>query len=371
MLSTKILMTVDAVGGVWTYAMDLCRGLTAHKVEVALVTFGKAASPEQRAEVCTLPGVTFVETSFKLEWMDDPWPEVDAAGVFLQRFAEKWHPDLVHLNGYTHAALNWPVPVMVVAHSCVRTWWQAVHGTWPSDGYAEYGRRVQAGLEGADAVVAPTKAMLNGLAEAYGWRGPGLVIPNGGQPLSAKAVRKQSHIAAAGRLWDIAKGISTLERIAPRLHWPVLIAGDPANGRSSAPANVENLRWVGRLSREEMSQYLAKAAIFAAPAVYEPFGLAILEAAGAGCCLVLSDLPSLRENWDGAAEFVPARDLESWAETLEELTRNDDRRNRLAAAAQDRAKCFSLDAMVAGYLGVYRALLATADRRHTSEGAVV
>ncbi|HEY0790053.1 MAG TPA: glycosyltransferase family 4 protein [Chthoniobacterales bacterium] len=371
MLSTKILMTADAVGGVWTYALDLCHGLTAQGAEIALVTFGDPASPDQRAEVRTLPGVTFVETDFKLEWMDDPWPEVDAAGTFLQRFAGGWCPDLVHLNGYAHAALDWPVPVAVVAHSCVYTWWQAVHGRWPpDDAYAEYGRRVHAGLERADAVAAPTAAMLQGLAGAYGWRRPGVVIPNGGRPLHGSSRCKQPHIAAAGRIWDVAKGIATLERIAPRLRWPVHVAGDHAGGAASARPSVENLRWAGRLSRAAVGPFLAESAIFAAPALYEPFGLAILEAARAGCCLVLSDLPSLRENWDGAAEFVPARDLEGWACTLNALTLDDDRRNRLAAAARTRARRFSVDAMVTGYLSLYRALRANTAPWHRSEGAM-
>ena len=40
---------------------------------------------------------------------------------------------------------------------------------------------------------------------------------------------------------------------------------------------------------------------------YEPFGLAVLEAAQAGMRLVLSDIPSFRELWDGAATFVASR----------------------------------------------------------------
>ena len=51
----------------------------------------------------------------------------------------------------------------------------------------------------------------------------------------------------------------------------------------------------------------ARCPIFVSAARYEPFGLAVLEAAQAGCALVLSDIPTFRELWDGAALFVPRR----------------------------------------------------------------
>ena len=49
---------------------------------------------------------------------------------------------------------------------------------------------------------------------------------------------------------------------------------------------------------------MARTAVFVSPALYEPFGLAVLEAAQAGCALVLSDIPTFRELWDGVALFV-------------------------------------------------------------------
>ena len=53
---------------------------------------------------------------------------------------------------------------------------------------------------------------------------------------------------------------------------------------------------------------MARAAIFVSSSVYEPFGLAVLEAAGSGAALVLSDIPTFRELWDEAALFAPPGD---------------------------------------------------------------
>ena len=51
-----------------------------------------------------------------------------------------------------------------------------------------------------------------------------------------------------------------------------------------------NARPLGVLAPAELRRKLERAAIFAAPALYEPFGLGILEAAAAGCALVLGDI---------------------------------------------------------------------------------
>ena len=40
----RLVLTTDAVGGVWTYATDLARGLSARGVEVTLAVLGQLES---------------------------------------------------------------------------------------------------------------------------------------------------------------------------------------------------------------------------------------------------------------------------------------------------------------------------------------
>jgi hypothetical protein len=120
-------MTADAVGGVFSYAEDLCRGLSAHGVEVLLVVLGGHPRADQRARIGAVPGVVLESSEQKLEWMDDPWDDVDASGAWLLSLARDFKPDIVHLNGYSHAALPWNRPVLAVGHSCVASWFEAVH----------------------------------------------------------------------------------------------------------------------------------------------------------------------------------------------------------------------------------------------------
>ena len=75
-----ILMTADTVGGVWTYAMELVRGLSEHDIRVILATMGEPMSADQRNEAASIRGLRVVESSYKLEWMQSPWEDVEIAG---------------------------------------------------------------------------------------------------------------------------------------------------------------------------------------------------------------------------------------------------------------------------------------------------
>ncbi len=79
----KILLTTDTVGGVWTYAVDLARGLAPFGVKIAIATMGTPISHSQREQLTSLENVTAFESDYKLEWMDEPWRDVDSAGQWL------------------------------------------------------------------------------------------------------------------------------------------------------------------------------------------------------------------------------------------------------------------------------------------------
>ncbi|HEX8281462.1 MAG TPA: glycosyltransferase family 4 protein [Chthoniobacterales bacterium] len=358
----RVLMTADAVGGVWTYALELMRALP--EIEFALATMGKPVSREQGEELSAVANATLFPSNFALEWMDAPWAEVDRAGDWLLEVARDFNPDLVHLNGYAHAALRWERPILVVAHSCVLSWWSAVKkGDAPAQ-FDEYRCRVAAGLNAADLVVAPTQAMLDTLAPNYRFFGPARAIPNAREAGQFSPAAKRSAVFAAGRLWDEAKNITALAAAAERLPWPVEIAGDAVDpsGRTIELRNVVSL---GRLSSADLAERLATSAIYALPARYEPFGLSALEAALAGCALVLGEIPSLREVWGDAAIFVDPDDHDALAAALNYLIENKAARLDYAARARLRAALYSPARMAGDYRDAYRECVS----RRTSEVA--
>jgi glycosyltransferase involved in cell wall biosynthesis len=345
-------MTADAVGGVWQYATTLAAALQEGGADVLIALMGPKPTQDQRDEL-SRRGLRVVEGSYRLEWMEEPWDDVRAAGEWLLGLERAFGPDVVHLNGYCHAALPWQRPVVVVAHSCVRSWWRAVHGEAAPPSWERYSREVARGLRAAWQVVAPTEAMLRALRDEYGGVQGGRVIPNAHVAVEPPPATKADMIFAAGRVWDQAKNIRALCDVAPSLPWPVYVAGDrvsPADGREEPAGGV---RWLGRVPGQVIREWYGRTAIYALPARYEPFGLSVLEAASAGCALVLGDIASLRENWDGAAVFVAPDDRSGLAARLTELIEDPARRQALAARAVRRASQFTLARMTSAYAELY------------------
>lgn len=358
----RVLMTADAVGGVWTYCLHLCAGLAREGVAVDLAVFGPPPDEAQRAAAARIPGLTLWPAAFRLEWMEGAAEDVARAGRWLLDLAERTAPDLVHLNGYAHGALAFGVPKVVGAHSCVLSWWQAVHGCAPPESFSGYAEAVRRGLAGADWVLAPSAAMLRALVTHYGpLATPASVIPNGLARPSGAPTPKRPLVFAAGRVWDQGKNIAAVTAVAPTLGWPVVVAGDAVAAGSPAPAStLSGVRHVGRLDAERMAIAFRRAAIYALPARYEPFGLSILEAAQHRCALVLGDIESLRENWTGAAVFVPPDDAAALGGAIRALIADPGARRRLGARARRRARRFSLPAMCRATRAVYAKVLSPA-----------
>lgn len=352
----KVLMTADTIGGVWTYALELAEALVAHDVEVVLATMGALPSREQRRDAESVDGLTLYASDYALEWMHDPWTDVAAADAWLRELAAVERVDLVHLNGYAHASPAWPVPVVVVAHSCVASWWKAVKQTALPDEWTRYVAAARAGVQAAHVVVAPTAAMLRSVHEHYGEPRASRVIANGRDARRFPALEKRPEIFAAGRLWDEAKNIAALSEVAPTVPWPVRVAGS-IDGPDRRTTELRNVEILGQLDPTPMAEALGHASIYALPARYEPFGLSVLEGALAGCALVLGDIESLRETWGDAALYAAPDDRDALSEALRRLCADDAERAALAARSRERALALTPDAMGERYFALYRELV--------------
>jgi glycosyltransferase involved in cell wall biosynthesis len=349
-----VLMTADAVGGVWSYALGLCAALP--EIRFVLAVLGPQPARAQRAAATRLGNVTLVKSDFRLEWMGGGQADVAGSCRGLEALAAQHDVDLVHVNGFAQARLAGGRPILVVAHSDVASWWRAVHRRTAPVEWDEYRRQVAGGLCAAAGVVAPTEAVLGDLRREYALPLKGAaVIPNGIDIEAFVPRPKRPVVMAAGRVWDEAKNLRLLDEIAPALAWPVEIAGETAHPEHGE-ARLRHAQALGVLDAVEMRRRLGEAAIFAAPARYEPFGLGILEAAAAGCALALGDIASLRETWDGAAIFLPPEDAGQWQAALTRLIGDRDMRERLAAAARARAGRFTIARTAARYRAAYREL---------------
>jgi glycogen synthase len=374
-LPRRVLMTADSLGGVWSHALELARGLGRHGVRVELATMGGLLTTAQCSGAARIATLTLHESAYRLEWMAEPWDDVRRAGDWLLALESQLRPDLVHLNQFAFGSLPFAAPSLLVAHSCVLSWWRAVHGEAAPPEWDRYRHAVRGGLAGATRIGAPSRAMLEVLRQEHGPHVDGLVLPNGRSAEDFSPAAKAPLILSAGRLWDAAKNLAALEAVAPRLAWPVHVAGAtaPPGGAVRATRGVVAL---GELAPSALARALSHAAIYALPARYEPFGQSVLEAALSGCALVLGDISSLREVWGPAALYVAPDDHDALHACLSSLIDDAGLRERQAAAALARARHFTPERMVDGYLAAYRSALDGRDGRggpvqaqHSAEAA--
>jgi glycosyltransferase involved in cell wall biosynthesis len=351
----SVLMTADPLGGAFTHAVDLAAELANRGVRVTLATMGGRLSPSQERAAREVKRLTLVQSSFRLEWMDDAWGDVWRSGDWLLEIERRTCPDIVQISGYAHGALPFAAPKIIVAHSCALSWWQAVTGTPPPPAYDGYRLVVQTGLTAADAVVTPTGTMLRALVGHYGHPARPRIIPGAAPARSFRPSAKEPSIATVGRLWDPAKNIAALGDIASSLAWPIYAAGSNID-LDGKPRRARGLHPLGELSRPEVASLLSRAAIFALPARYESFGLSVLEAALAGCALVLGDIPELRETWNDTAIYVPPDDRRALTVALQELIDDSDRRTDMARRARARALARAPERTASAYLALYAEL---------------
>src|SRR5262245_19247580 len=276
---SRVLMTADSGTRVWTHSLELARALGPHGIQVTLAVLGGPPDRLRREEAGQVANldVLFDEAAPRARAVDD-WDDVPDAGDWLLGLRDRVRPDVVHLNGHAHAALPWNVPTVVTVHTCLSSRWSAVRPGRPLPRrWLRLAGEVRRSLLAADAVVAPTRAMLEAMEQHYGPLGAAHVIVAGREPSLFAPRAKQNYVLASGRLLDEAQNLAALDRAACALDWPVFLAGRqdlPGGGR----VNPEHARRLGDLPTPLLAAWLGRASIFAMPARYEPSGLAALEA---------------------------------------------------------------------------------------------
>lgn len=356
----RALITTDAVGGVWRYTQELAAGLLAQGDSVALISFGSQASTEQRAECAALadswgPAFHYSASNLPLEWMQNNEHCLDEGAAVITTVLQEFGAELFHSNQFCFGALDLGIPKMLTAHSDVLSWARVCQGREPaySPWIAKYRSLVQRGLDGADAVTAPTRWMLGALGEGFDVRGEVRAIPNGiDLPPAPAAAARRLQAVTAGRLWDEGKDVAVLADVHSPM--PLLAAGE-AIGDSAHFSFSGGIRALGSLHRGELLELFRRSAIYLCTSRYEPFGLAPLEAALCGCAVVAREIESLREVWgDGALYF---RDAEDLSELLAWLFADGESLGKARERSTARARGYTRGAMVRSYRELYSAVM--------------
>lgn len=347
-------MTADAIGGVWQYASELAAALAPLGIETLLAVMGPASPTPQSSSSL----IRVVHTGLPLDWLAPDAATVIAGGDAIAALAKQVNADVLHLNSPALAASrSFAMPVVAAAHGCIGTWWQAARGTAPDPTYAWHAELMTKGLLAADAVVAPSTAFAGALQTTYALPDRPFVIHNGRTPLALPDAPPTDAVFTAGRLWDEVKNVALLDRVAGILDVPFRAAG-PAIGPGGERSPIRHLNHLGMLDETGLAAELAGRPIYVSAAKFEPFGLSVLEAAGAGCALVLSNIETFRELWTGAALLVSEGTAEAYVAAIRRIQAEPALRSHLGQAARLRAARYTPQAMAGAMAMLYSDVLA-------------
>ena len=105
----RVLMSADAMGGVWTYALELAQGLDRLGIDVHLAVLGPAPTASQRHEARRIRRLEMIVPGLPLDWTARSEAALSEVPEALKALALNGGADVVHLNAPAHAgAAPWP-----------------------------------------------------------------------------------------------------------------------------------------------------------------------------------------------------------------------------------------------------------------------
>lgn len=117
------------------------------------------------------------------------------------------------------------------------------------------------------------------------------------------------------------------------------------------------VRFTGYVSDSELRELYATCVSLVHPALYEGFGITPLEVMAHGAPAIVSNSSSLPEVAGDAALLVAPLDVEAWADSMETVVKQPQRRQELVCRGRARAALFSWEQCARDTVEVYRAAL--------------
>jgi glycosyltransferase involved in cell wall biosynthesis len=298
----------------------------------------------------------------------------------LQVPASLWRerPDLVHVPHYVVPAMI-PGPVVVTVHDVIQLYYPPQRRRQLASLYlrvvlgsalrrarrvltvSRTSRRDLVRLFGADPdrleVVPngvdqelgerPPGDRLDAVRERYGLRAPLiLVVANDKPHKNLDVVLRSFHLAR--RKYHVPGQLVLVGGIGP---------DHPLAERARRLGLHEDVRCLGRVPHQTLCAVYHLSSVLLHVALYEGFGLPILEAMRAGLPVVTSNLGAMRELGEGAARLVNPLDVEEVAAALEQVLVDDPLRRRMVDAGRRRADALTWERTVDATVMAYRRAL--------------
>jgi glycosyltransferase involved in cell wall biosynthesis len=161
----------------------------------------------------------------------------------------------------------------------------------------------------------------------------------------------------------LLQALKTCRERRPDLDYRLVVAGSKGWRYQPIFDAVEELgladavHFVGGVSNNELRWLYNACRVYANPSLYEGFGLPALEALACGAPSLISNTSSLPELVGESAVLLPPTNSEAWADALEALWNDPDRRADLCAKGPIQASSFSWQKAAYETLAIYRRVL--------------
>jgi alpha-1,3-rhamnosyl/mannosyltransferase len=257
--------------------------------------------------------------------------------------------DVLHCTTF-RAPLRARVPVIATVHDVAIIRFPEYFTAWTRLYARTFLRPV---LRAADRVVAVSELTKRDVVELAGVPEERVrVVPNAAEDVFSPdgAAAEGDYVLAVGTL-EPRKNLPRLAEATRRLGVELRIVG--ASGWGDVQVGGDGVRWLGRLSDEELASLYRGALCLAYPSLYEGFGIPVLEAMRCGTPVVTSAGSAMEEVAGPAAELVDPLDPASIADGIE---RAISRRAELRPLGLARAQRYTWDAAAAATVDVYREL---------------
>ena len=119
----------------------------------------------------------------------------------------------------------------------------------------------------------------------------------------------------------------------------------------------DRVRLLGRVSQRDLTGLYHLSSVLLHVALYEGFGLPVLEAMRVGLPVITSNLGAMRELGEGAARLVNPLDVYEVAGALEKVLVDDPLRQRMVAAGRRKADKLPWESTVEATVAIYRQAL--------------
>ena len=353
--------------GIGTYISQLLRGLSTRS-EISLTVLARSSHEERVAQLA--PDARLVAVSARgysrAEHLQLP------AALVRERV------DLVHVPHYV-VPFVMSRPVVVTVHDVIQLFYPPQHRRQLSLRYLR--AMMRSTLRRARRVITVSRTSRRDLVKLFGADPQRMVVvPNGVDERLAERPSQEEMDAIKARyrlrpplvlVVSNDKPHKNLDVVLRAFHLAcrehglpgqlVFVGGPDADHALAHRARrlglEDRVRCLGRVPLETLYRLYHTSAVLLHVALYEGFGLPVLEAMRAGLPVVTSNLGAMREVGEGAARLVNPLDVSEVAAALERVLVDDPLRRRMTEAGRRRAGALTWERAVDGTVSAYRQAL--------------